>query len=128
MWSLTKKENLNSITILQKMCMRIINFSPSHTNNMVFDNELLKFDDIINVEQLKLVFDFKNKKLPTELLDLFKLNSDKIFISLAMFPKGYLHPLKEKQLILGLNLGWQFYGIILLNIMKSTTLAKLEYF
>ena len=43
---------------------------------MFFDSKLLKFDDIIRVEQLKLVFDFKNKNLPIELLDLFKLNSD----------------------------------------------------
>ena len=77
-WSLTKKENLDTIAILQKKCMRIIHFAPfnSHTNHMYFDNKLLKFDDIICVEQLKLVFDFKNKKLPIELLDLFKLNSD----------------------------------------------------
>ena len=39
-------------------------------------NKLLKIDDIIKVEQLKLVFDFKNKNLPIDLLDLFKLNSD----------------------------------------------------
>ena len=77
-WSLTKKENLDSITILQKKCIRIINFAPfnSHTNNIFFDNKLLKFDDIIKVEQLKVVFDFKNKNLPIDLLDLFKLNSD----------------------------------------------------
>ena len=43
---------------------------------MFFVNKLSKFDDIIKVEQLKLVFDFKNKNLPIELLDLFKLNSD----------------------------------------------------
>ena len=43
---------------------------------MFFDNKLLKFDDIICVEQLKLVFDFKNINLPIELLDLFKPNSD----------------------------------------------------
>ena len=78
MWSLTKIENLDTITILQKKCMRIIHFAPfnSQTNHMFFDNKLLKFDDIICVEQLKLVFDFKNKNLPIELLDLFKLNSD----------------------------------------------------
>ena len=35
LWSLTKKENLDTIT-LQKMCMRIINFAPfnSRTNNV----------------------------------------------------------------------------------------------
>ena len=78
MWSLTKKENLDFISILQKRCLRIINFSPfsSHTNNMFFDSKLLKFDDIIRVERLKLVFDFKNRNLPIELVDLFKLNSD----------------------------------------------------
>ena len=56
-----------------------MNFAPfsSHTNNMFFDNKLLKLDVIIKVEQLKLVFDFQNKNLPIELLDLFKLNSDK---------------------------------------------------
>ena len=77
-WSLTKKENLDTITILQKKCMRIINFAPfnSHTNNMFLNNELLKFDDLIKVEQLKLIFDFKNKNLPVDLLDFFKLSSD----------------------------------------------------
>ena len=30
------------------------------------------------MEQLKLVFDFKNKNLATDLLDLFKLNSSDI--------------------------------------------------
>ena len=43
---------------------------------MFLDNKLLKIDDIIKVEQLKLVFDFKNKNTPIDLLDLFKLNSD----------------------------------------------------
>ena len=41
-----------------------------------FDNKLLQFDDIICVEQLEFVSDFKNKYLSIELLDLFKLNSD----------------------------------------------------
>ena len=61
-WSLTKKENLDTITILQKKCMRIIHFAPfnSQTNHMFFDNKLLNFDDIICVEQLKLVFEFKD--------------------------------------------------------------------
>ena len=42
---------------------------------MFLDNKRLN-DDIIKVEQLKLVFDFKDKNLPIDLLDLFKLNSD----------------------------------------------------
>ena len=49
-WSLTKKENLDYISIVQKRCLRMINFAPfsSHTNNMFFDSKLLKFDDIIS--------------------------------------------------------------------------------
>ena len=58
--------------------MRIINVAPfnSRTNNMFLDNKLLKFDDLIKVEQLKLIFDFKNTNLPIDLLNLFKLSSD----------------------------------------------------
>ena len=58
--------------------MRIINFAPfnSHTNNMFLDNKLLKLEDLIKLEQIKLIFDFKNKNLPVDLLDLFKLSSD----------------------------------------------------
>ena len=36
----------------------------------------LNFKDIIEMEQPKLVFDFKNNNLPIELADLFTLNSD----------------------------------------------------
>ena len=45
-WSLTNKENLDSITILQKLYIRIIHFAPhnSNTNHMFVDNKLLKFD------------------------------------------------------------------------------------
>ena len=61
---------------------------------MFLDIKLLKIDDIIKVEQLKLVFDFKNKNLPIDLLDLFKLNSDINSQSLVMFPKGASSSLK----------------------------------
>ena len=43
---------------------------------MFLGNKLLNIDNIIKVEQLKLVFDLQNKNLPIDLLDLFKLNSD----------------------------------------------------
>ena len=46
----------------------------SNTNNLFEENKLLKFDDIIKLEQLKLVFLFKNGDLPNELNNLFKLN------------------------------------------------------
>ena len=77
-WSLTSLNNLNSITVLQKRCIRIMNFAPfnSHSNDLFAENNILKFNDIIQIEQLKLVYDFKNKNLPDELLTLFNLNSD----------------------------------------------------
>ena len=41
---------------------------------MFQENQLLKLDDIIKIEQLKLVFQFKKGDLPNELNNLFKLN------------------------------------------------------
>ena len=77
-WSLTTKINIEIITVLQKKCIRIINFAPfnSHTNELFIKNQLLKLEDIIKIEQLKLIFDFKNKKLPKDLQTLFQLNSE----------------------------------------------------
>ena len=59
-----------------KKCIHIINNGPfnSHTNNLFEENKLLKLDDIIKIEQLKLVFLFKNGELPKELNNLFELN------------------------------------------------------
>ena len=55
-----------------------MNFAPfnSHTNDLFADNNILKFKDIIQMEQIKIVYEFKNKNLPVELHNLFRLNSD----------------------------------------------------
>ena len=68
-WTLTKKMNIGLISILQRKCLRIINFAPfnSHTNDMFATDKILNFEDIISFEQLKVVFDFINNKLPDEL-------------------------------------------------------------
>ena len=68
-WTLTTLNNLNYISILQKKCIRIINFLPfnNHTNNLFIDNKILKFEDIIKVQVMKLVYDFKNNNLPYNL-------------------------------------------------------------
>ena len=75
-WSLTSKKNLNMISVLQKKAIRTIHFATynSHTNDYFRNDKILKLDDIIKIEQLKLVYDFKNNKLPDDLSDLFKLN------------------------------------------------------
>ena len=75
--TLTKKMNIGLISILQRKCLRIINFAPfnSHTNDMFATDKILKFEDIISFEQLKVVFDFINNKLPDELNNVFQLNN-----------------------------------------------------
>ena len=77
-WTLTSLNNLNHISILQKKCIRIVNFSSfnSHTNKLFFDNKILKFEDIIKVQLMKLVYDFKNNNLPDDLKQLFTYNSE----------------------------------------------------
>ena len=80
LWGLTSEKNLNTIRILQKKCIRIITFSDfnSHTNQHFIDNKLLKVDEIIKIQQLKLVYEFKIKMLPLELQNLFKFSSPQI--------------------------------------------------
>ena len=77
LWGLTSEKNLNSIRILQKKCIRILTFSEfnSHTNQHFINHKLLKVDDIIKVQQLKLVYEFKTNRLPLEVQNLFKLSS-----------------------------------------------------
>ena len=94
-WSLTSLINLNCISILQKKCLRIINFSyfNSHTNNLFINNKILKLNDIIKTQQMKLVFDFKNNMLPNELSQLLTLNCDiNKFNTRNVFNKGMYIP------------------------------------
>ena len=76
-WTLTKKMNIGLISILQRKCLRIINFAPfnSYTNDMLATDKILKFEDIISFEQLKVVFD-KLNTLPDELNNLFQFNCE----------------------------------------------------
>ena len=79
LWGLTpRNENVNRIERLQKKCVRIMTFSPfnSHTNKIFQDLELLKVRDIIKYHQLKLVRDFYDNSLPSELLSIFQLSKD----------------------------------------------------
>ena len=77
-WTLTSEENLNSVRILQKKCMRIINFSEfnAHTNNLFLTDKLLKLDDIIEFNLLKIIFEFKNNLLPDTLNSLFTKSTE----------------------------------------------------
>ena len=77
-WTLTSEENLNSIRILQKKCLRIINFSEfnAHTNELFSIDKLLKLDDVIEFNHLKIIFEYKNNLLPDTLNSLFLKSTD----------------------------------------------------
>ena len=53
-----------------------MNFAPfnSHTISLFKDNKILKLNDIIKIEQLKLAYQFKNNSLPNDLRKLFQSN------------------------------------------------------
>ena len=53
-------------------------FAPfnAHTNPIFQELELLKVQDVINTQQLKLVFDFHAGALPEDLMTLFQLTTD----------------------------------------------------
>ena len=72
-WGLTSKYNINTINNLQKKCLRIITYSDfcCHTNQLFIDLKLLKVNEIISTHQLKLIFEFRNDLLPSDLQTLF---------------------------------------------------------
>ena len=62
-WGLTTEENIEKIEVLQKKCVRILTFSPfnSHTHDIFKDLRILKVRDVIEMHQLKLVFEEQYK-------------------------------------------------------------------
>ena len=48
----------------------------SHSNELFIDLGLIKVRDLISMNQLKLVYDFHNNHLPSDLMSLFTLSSD----------------------------------------------------
>ena len=76
-WSLTTQHNIDTIKILQKN-VRIINLAPfnHHTNILFNSDKLLKFQDIIKFEEMKLVFEFKTNTLPLDLNNLYQENKE----------------------------------------------------
>ena len=78
-WGLTSEENIKTIEVLQRKCIRILTFAKfdSHIPNETFVNlKLLKVRDVIKFFQLKLIYDFQCTTLPTDLMTLFKLSSE----------------------------------------------------
>ena len=129
-WSMTTKTNINKIRVLQKKCIRIINHAPynSDTKFLFQENQLLKLDDIIKIEQLKLVFQFKKGDLPNELNNLFKLNVNIYNTRNAskgglIIPKIHTTSFGNRSLRYSASL---FYGINVLNLFKILTILTLS--
>ena len=78
LWGLTSEENISKIEVLQRKCVRIMSFAAynSHSNEIFIDLGLVKVRDLISMNQLKLVYDFHNNHLPSDLMSLFVLSSD----------------------------------------------------
>ena len=77
-WGFTSEENLDAIQVLQNKCIRIMTFAPYNSNvdQSFIDLKLLKVRDVIKIQQLKVVYDFKDKSLPDDLMSLFRLSSN----------------------------------------------------
>ena len=77
-WGFTSEKNINDIQVLQNKCLRIMCFAPfnSNTDKLYIDLGLLKVRDVIKMNQLKVIYDFYDKKLPNDLMSLFVLSSN----------------------------------------------------
>ena len=77
-WGFTSEENLNAIQVLQNKCLRIITFAPYNSNvdQSFLDHKLLKVREVIKSHQLKVAYDFHDKSLPDDLMDLFRLSTN----------------------------------------------------
>ena len=77
-WGFTSERNIDDIQILQNKCVRIMTFAPfnSNTDQAFIDLGLLKVREVIKTNQLKVVYDFYQKKLPDDLMSLFILSSN----------------------------------------------------
>ena len=71
--AITTLKNSGKINILQKKCLRIMNFKPynDHTNSLFASNKIIKLYDVIKIEKINLAFQFKLDLLPNGLKSLF---------------------------------------------------------
>ena len=77
-WGFTSEKNIDDIQVLQNKCVRIMTFAPfnSNTDESYINLGLLKVREVIKTNQLKVVYDFYDKKLPDDLMSLFVLSSN----------------------------------------------------
>jgi len=68
-WSQTINTNVEKINVIQKKCLRLINFAQfnSHTASLFRECNILKLEDIIKMEKIKFAYQFQNNSLPIDL-------------------------------------------------------------
>ena len=83
MSGVTSERNIDDIQILQNKYVRIMTFAPfnSNTDQAFIELGLLKVREVIKTNQLKVEYDFYQKKLPDDLMSLFILRSSKHYKS-----------------------------------------------
>ena len=81
-------KNLDSVFRLQKKSIRIINFATfnQHTNPLFLDDRIIKFPDVIKLNQLMLVQQLNNKTLPHELENLMSILQISAIIAHVLHP------------------------------------------
>ena len=78
LWGTSTEENLDKIIKLQKKCVRIMTFSDfdSHANPLFIDLKILKVQDVIKLQQLKLAYEYCNNLIPHDLRNLLNCSSE----------------------------------------------------
>ena len=77
-WGLTSETNIRKIEKLQEKCAKILTFSNFNSDPDPAINELrlTRVRDVIEIQQLKLAYEFCNKLLPDDLYSLFTYSRD----------------------------------------------------
>ena len=71
-----QQKNIEKISKLQKKCIRTITFADflDHTTPLFSALKILKFDDTIKLQIMKLIYGFYKNQLPEEIAKLFHIN------------------------------------------------------
>ena len=85
-WSLTTEENIQKIDVLQRKCMRILNFAPfdAQTNQMFIDLKIIKVRDIFDLQHLKLAYNYFFNHLPGDIMNLLTRRSENYSSTLTL--------------------------------------------
>ena len=77
-WGQKTNSNIKRLETIQNKALRVINFAPFNapTNELYKNNRILKFKDQIRLQNILLVHDDINRKIPYALQNTFKPLSD----------------------------------------------------